>query len=116
MNRLPGANTDQTTSHGDQRYFTWKRGATLMGVALAGAAWFVASVFLLVAMLVGEFRQDYRQDIGDIAFYVPLVGSAVAIFAVIAPWRRVRRGLALVTGVVGLAWIVLLLLVLVDLS
>lgn len=116
MNRLPGANTDQTTSHDDQRYFSWKRGAPLMGVALAGAAWFVASVFLLVALLVGEFRQDYRQDIGDIAFYVPLVGSAVAIFAVIAPWAPARRGLALAAGGVGFAWLMLMLLVFVDLS
>lgn len=87
-----------------------------MGVIVVGAAWFAVSVALLVSMLVGEFRQDYRQDIGDIAFYVPVVGSAVAVLAVLAPWARVRRGLALAAGGVGVAWIVLMLLVWVDFS
>ncbi|MBJ7472527.1 MAG: hypothetical protein JHD16_14570 [Solirubrobacteraceae bacterium] len=70
------------------RYWTWGRAGGLVAVLLLGAAWFVGSAFLLVAMLVGSFRNDYREAIGDITIYVPLVGLIVAIAAVVAPSLR----------------------------
>lgn len=110
------SNLEQTSPPAGSRYLTWKRAAALIGVVVAGGAWFVASLFLLVALLVGEYRPDFRQDIGDVALYVPLVGAAAAILAVLAPSRRLSRGLALVALVVGGLWFVMMLLILFDFS
>ena len=110
------SNLDQTSPPAGSRYLTWKRVAALVAVVVAGGAWFVASLFLLVALLVGEFRRDFRQDIGDVALYVPLVGSTVGILAVLAPSKSLSRGLALAALVVGGIWFVMMLLILFDLS